>query len=161
VRACRLTSGLHMSAAVSFPRTLSFHLPLPLPSGARLSVPVACSLTHPLSVFASRARPVSTMNCFAAHPLSPSLHRGTALSAPPSPRTAMDQRACTPISLATSPAHAPQLPFEPRSHPHSLPCPISRKLTLSRALLSPASPEFCARRADHPTRQKPRQAVPR
>jgi hypothetical protein len=31
-------------------------------------------------------------------------------------------------------AHAPQLLFEHRPHSHSLPCPISRKLTLSRAL---------------------------
>jgi hypothetical protein len=35
-----------------------------------------------------------------------------------------------------SPAHAPQLPFEHRPHLHSLPCLTSRKLTLSRALLS-------------------------
>jgi hypothetical protein len=36
-----------------------------------------------------------------------------------------------------SPAHAPQLSFEHRPHLHSLPCLTSRKLTLSRALLSP------------------------
>jgi hypothetical protein len=36
-----------------------------------------------------------------------------------------------------SPAHAPQLRFEHRPHPHSLPCLTSCKLTLSRALLSP------------------------
>jgi hypothetical protein len=36
-----------------------------------------------------------------------------------------------------SPAHAPQLPFEHRPHPHSLPCLTTHKLTHSRTLLSP------------------------
>jgi hypothetical protein len=110
--------------------------PLPLPSGTVLSAPIALARA-PFSLSASWAHPVSTMNCFAVRPLSPSLRRGTALSALPSPRTAVDQHTHTSTSSATSPAHAPQLPFEHRPHPHSLPCPISRKLTLSRALLSP------------------------
>jgi hypothetical protein len=46
---------------------------------------------------------------------SHSLRRGTALSASPSLRPAMDQNACTrahtPRSLATSPAHGPPAPF--------------------------------------------------
>jgi hypothetical protein len=67
----------------------------------------------------------------------PSLRRGTTLSVLPSPRTIMDQRALTLRSPATSPAHAPQLPFGHRPHPHSLPCLISSKLIVSHALLSP------------------------
>jgi hypothetical protein len=83
---------------------------------------------------------------------SPSLRRGTALSAPPSPRPAVDQhvrtRARTKRSPATSPAHAPQLLFEHRPHPHSLPRFISPKLALSLAL--------CPRRSTSPeTRRKP------
>jgi hypothetical protein len=66
-----------------------------------------------------------------------SLHCGTSVLTPPSPWTTMDQRARMPRTLAMSPAHAPQLPFEHRPHPLSLPCLISRKLTLSRALPSP------------------------
>jgi hypothetical protein len=46
------------------------------------------------------------------------------------------QHARTPRSPATSPTHAPQLFFEHRPHPHSLPCPISCRLALSRALPS-------------------------
>eukprot|EP00267_Zea_mays_P054476 XP_020407715.1 vegetative cell wall protein gp1-like [Zea mays] len=49
----------------------------------------------------------------------------------------MDQHARTPRSPAMSPAHAPQLPFEHRPHPFSLPSLISSKLTISRALLLP------------------------
>jgi hypothetical protein len=56
------------------------------------------------------------------------------LSAPPFLQTAVDQRARTPRTPATSPAHTPQLPFEHRPHPLSLPCLISPTLTLSRAL---------------------------
>jgi hypothetical protein len=86
-----------------------------------------------------------------------SLHHGTAMSALSSPRTAVDQRARTPRTLAMSPSHTPQLPFEHHPHPLSLPCLISRKLTLSRALLSP---EFRVRRAGRLAHQKLRQATP-
>jgi hypothetical protein len=101
-----------MSAPVALAREVAFSL--------RLTGPT-CQHTEP---FPPRAR-------------FPSLRSGNALSASPSPRTAVDQRARTPRSPAKSPAHAPQLPFEHRPHPHSLPCLISRKLTLSRAMLSP------------------------
>jgi hypothetical protein len=49
----------------------------------------------------------------------------------------VDQCARTPRTPTTSPAHAPQLPFEHCPHPISLSCLISRKLTLSRALPLP------------------------
>jgi hypothetical protein len=62
------------------------------------------------------------------------------LSAPPSPQTVMDQRAHTPRTPATSPAHVPHLPFEHRPHPLSLPCLISLTPTLSRALPPPPEP---------------------
>jgi hypothetical protein len=91
-----------------------------------------------------------------------SLRRGTALSAPPSPHPAMDQhartRARTLRSLATSPAHTPQLLFEHRPHPHSLPRSISRKLALCQRRST--SPETRARRAGHLACRKPCQATP-
>jgi hypothetical protein len=45
---------------------------------------------------------------------------------------------CTsPASSATTPAHVPQLLFEPHPCPHSLPRLISRSSGLARALLTP------------------------
>jgi hypothetical protein len=100
----------------SLPRALS--LPLSLPSGAGLLAPVAFPHAPTLSLVALWDRPVS--------------------SAFPAP--AVDQhartRARTPRSRATSPAHAPQLLFEHRPCPHSLPHPISHSLAPSRALLA-------------------------
>jgi hypothetical protein len=84
-----------------------------------------------------------------ARPLPLVAPGGAALSALPSPRTVVDQRARTSRSLTTSPAHAPQRPFEHGLHPHSLPCLILRKLTLSHTLLSPLDfaevPWLCCR----------------
>jgi hypothetical protein len=132
-RPCRL------SAAVS-PRARPLP-PLPLPSRAALSAPVSIGRA-PLALSASWTRLVSTPSRFPHVPaLSLSLRRGTLLSAPPSSCPAMDQHARTharsPGSPTTSPAHTHQLPFEHRPHPHSLPCPISHSLTLSRALPTP------------------------
>jgi hypothetical protein len=77
----RLTGGLHLSAAVSFPRALSLPLSLPLPSGTGVSAPVALdhappfclclagpscqrdesfSLTRPLPLATSWGHPVSS-----------------------------------------------------------------------------------------------------
>jgi hypothetical protein len=127
--------GFHLSAVVFSPRALPS--PLLLPSGAILSAPIALAHT-PFSLSTSQARPVSTMNRFVVHPLSLSL---CAMGPPCQLRLPRDPpwtsaHACRDPQPRRLPMH-PQLPFEPRPHPHSLPCPISRKLTLSRALLSP------------------------
>jgi hypothetical protein len=66
----------------------------------------------------------------------------------------------TPRTLATSPTHAPQLPFEHRPHPLSL-FPVSfRASSLSLALYPRRShsPETRARRVDRPAHQKPPRA---
>jgi hypothetical protein len=110
--------------------------PLPLSSGAGLSELVAFARAPMFSLCLAdptcqHAEP------FPPHARFPSLHRGASLSAPPSPRTVVYQCAHTPRTMATLPAHAPQLPLEHRSHPFSLSCLISRKLTLSRALPPP------------------------
>jgi hypothetical protein len=71
-----------------------------------------------------------------------SLHRGTALSAPPPLRTAMDQRARTSRTPATSFAHAPQLPFEHRRHLLS-PLPhFAQTHPLSCSALTARAPPF-------------------
>jgi hypothetical protein len=111
-------------------------LPLPLPSGAGLSAPAAFAYAPPFPLCIV-GPPRQRNESFPRAPHSLSLHCGTFLSALPSPRTVMDQRARTPRTPATSPAHAPQLPLEHRPHSLSLPCLISRKPTLSRALPSP------------------------
>jgi hypothetical protein len=128
----RLTGGLHLPAAVSRPCAL---FP-PLFSGAGLSAPVALACVPSFSLCLAgptrqHTEPFPPRVCF------PSLRRGASLSVLPSPRTVVDQRARMPRTPATSTAHAPQLPYEHRPHPLSLPCLISRKLTLSRALPSP------------------------
>jgi hypothetical protein len=68
------------------------------------------------------------------------LCHGASLSAPPSPQTAVDQRARTSRTPTTSPAHTPYLPFEHRSRPLSLPYLISPTPTLSCAL--PPTPKL-------------------
>jgi hypothetical protein len=111
-----------------------------LPCGTRLSAPVAFHprAPHPLCL----AGPIrqTPSRC----PRTPALSLATlwdpsVSSAFPAP--AVDQRARTrtrmPRSPATSPAHAPQLLFEHRPRPHSLPRPISHSLALSRALPTP------------------------
>jgi hypothetical protein len=140
-----------------FPRPRAL-FPLPLPSGAGLSAPVAFARAPtfslcPMGPTRQRAEPFPPRTCFL------SLCHGAALSAPPSPRTAVDQRARTPRTPAMLPAHAPQLPFEYRPHPLSLPCLISHKHTLSLALYPRRSPETRVRRAGHPARHKLQQAT--
>jgi hypothetical protein len=111
------------------------------------------ALSSPLSLclvgsVCQRQSPSPTHPCQRSESFPPricslSLHHGTSLSALSFPRTAVDQRTRTPRTLATSPAHAPQLPFEYRPHPLSLPYLISRKLTLSRALPLPLTEVSC------------------
>jgi hypothetical protein len=93
--------------------------------------------------------------------------RGAALSASPSPRP--------PWTSTRALAHArqdprphrppthPQLLFEHRPRPHSLPRPISHSLALSLALCPrcSTSPETHARLDNRPAHRKPRQATPR
>jgi hypothetical protein len=151
---------LHLSAAVSFPCTLSFPLSLPLPSGARLSASVACSPARPSSVSASRARFVSAMNRF--------------LHALATPRCAVGPpcQFCPPREPSWTSAHARRGPQPCRlpMHPSSLlstantrtRSPASfRASSPSLALCSrrSASPEFRARRAHRPARQKQHQVT--
>jgi hypothetical protein len=115
------------------PRLRALTPSLPLPGGAGLSVPVSFACVPTLSLCPTdpahqRYEP------FSPRPHSLLLRRGASLSAPPSPQTAVDQRARTLRTPATSPAHAPYLPFEHRSRPLSLPCLISPTPTLSCAL---------------------------
>jgi hypothetical protein len=133
----RLTGGPHLPVTACV-RTCALSLPLsiPLHSGADVSTPVALVLAPVFSLYLMGPTCQHT-ELFLPHVRFCSLHRGASLLVLPSPRTTMDQRACTPRTPATSPAHVPQLPFEHRPHPHSLPCLISCKLTLSHALLSP------------------------
>jgi hypothetical protein len=95
----------------------------------------------PLALSSSRARLVSTPSCFPrvlalslAAPLDPPIN-----SAFPAPRRGLAHAPSR--TLAMIPVHIarprPQLPFEHRPHPHSLPCPISHSLALARAPPSP------------------------
>jgi hypothetical protein len=116
------------------PRVLT--LSLSLPSWTGLSAPVAfhpraprpLCLTGPIRHTPSRCPRAPALSLAASWDPSVSF----ALPAP-----AVDQRARTrarmPRSLVTSLAHAPQLLFEHRPRPHSLPCPISHSLALSRS----------------------------
>jgi hypothetical protein len=123
------------------------------------SVAVSCPRLYPPLPLCLAGPPRQRAEPFPTRARSPSLRRGTPLSAPPSPRPTVDQHARpharTPRSPATSLTHAPQLLFEHHPHLHSLPCPVSHSLALSRALpmpldlagdprppcLSPSSPE--------------------
>jgi hypothetical protein len=120
----------------SLPRTLSLSLSL----SAQWGRAVGASCLHPRAPLPlCLAGP--SRQC--AEPLPPrarslSLCRGTALSAPPSPRPPWtNTRARMPRSPAMSPTHAPHLLFEHRPHPHSLPRPISHSLALSCDLPTP------------------------
>jgi hypothetical protein len=112
------------------------HLALSFKSGCDtdepdLSVPLALARASLLSLFV--AGPGRQRRCMFA-PCAPlCLCRGTALSGPSSPQTIVDPCARMPRKLAMSTAHLPQLPFDPRSHPLSLPCLISLTLSPSRA----------------------------
>jgi hypothetical protein len=155
----RLTGGRHLSVAVSSPvHSLS------LPSGARLSAPVAFTLA-PLFPLSLTGLLRQTSSRCPTRSLSLSLSRcavGPPLSVPPSPRPAVDQRARTSLeSLATSPAHAPSSFFSTaRARTHS-PVPF-RTASLSLALCPcrSASPETRAHRAGLLARRRPRQATP-
>jgi hypothetical protein len=161
MRSRRLTGGLHLSAAVSFPvRPLS----LPLPNGTGLSATVACSPRRPSFVSTSRAHFVNA------------------------PRRSL--RAPTPtLVVPWGPPYQLRLPSEPSwtsvhtrrdprprrlpKHPSSLLSTArTRTRTRSTASFRSSSPslvlcshrstslEFRALRDGHPTRQKPRQATP-
>jgi hypothetical protein len=110
---------------------------LPLLGGPDLLAPLSLART-PLSLCAAGSacqcnytftRPCSTLSFYAVGPLAPS-----------SPRTIADPRARTLRTPATLPAHIPQLPFEPRPHPLSLPYHISPTFALSRT--QPPPPEL-------------------
>jgi hypothetical protein len=121
------------------PRALT--LSLSLPSGARLSAPVVFALAPlfplclagPLRQTSSRCPRASALShCAMGPPISsafPAPHRGPARA----------HSRASPESSATSPTHAPQLLFKPRPRPHSLSCPISHNLALSRSLPMPLS----------------------
>jgi hypothetical protein len=121
------TSGSFLARALSSP---------PLFSGAGLSTLVALARAPSFSLCLAGPTRQHT-ELFPPRVCFPSLRRGASLSVLPSPRTVVDQRARMPRTPATSTAHAHQLPCEHRPHPLSLPCLISCKLTLSRALPSP------------------------
>jgi hypothetical protein len=112
------------------------HLALSFKSGCDTdepdpSVPLALARAPPLSLFV--AGPGRQRHCTFA-PCAPlCLCRGTALSGPSSLQTIADPCARMPRKLAMSTAHLPQLPFDPCSHPLSLPCLISPTLSPSRA----------------------------
>jgi hypothetical protein len=99
----RLIGGLHLSAPVPWP---THSLPTPLPGGAGMSASVAFARAPAFSLYPAsppRQRNESFPPC--ACPLS--LCRGASLSAPPSPRIVVDQRARMPRIPATSHAPAP------------------------------------------------------
>jgi hypothetical protein len=109
-------------------------LPLSLCQWGALSAPVALARTT-LSLSASRARLVSASSRFprAPDPSRCAVGPPCQLRIPRDPPWTSSTHAEIP---GTSPAQAPQLPFEHLLHPHSLPCPISRRPALSRALPS-------------------------
>jgi hypothetical protein len=95
----RMTGGSHLSATT---RVCARALALPLPGGGRS---VDAGFLRPRSL--SRWPDPSTLRTV------PST-RSLPLAAPWSPQTTVDHRARTPKTPTTSPAHAPQLPFEHR-----------------------------------------------
>jgi hypothetical protein len=113
--------------------------PLPLPSGAALSAPVALARA-PFFLSASQGLPCQLTDPF---------HRAPALSRhavgrPVSsafPATHRGPARAHSRTFAGIPGHVarprPQLPFEHRLHPHSLPHPITHSPTISCALPSP------------------------
>jgi hypothetical protein len=111
----RLIGGIPLSAATS-------------PARAPLS---SLCLTGPVRKSPSRCP---------THPFSLSLHHGPSLSVPPSPRLSWTSE-CALTHVARILGHValprPQLLFEPRPRPHSLPRLISRRPALARALLTP------------------------
>jgi hypothetical protein len=138
-------------------------LSLSLPSGARLSAPVALACAF-LSLSASWAYFARHRTITPARPLSLLLRRGSPLSAPPSPRP--------PWTSARALAHIRQDP-RPRRPPTHLSSFLStarasthfsvpfRTASLSLALCPCrlASPETLARRAGHLACRRPHQAT--
>jgi hypothetical protein len=111
-----------------------------LPSRAKLLASVS-SPTRPSSLSALRARFDSHRAVAPTRPSSLSAPWASPVSSA-LPVPAVDQRAhsrTSPESSATTPAHAPQLLFEPRPPPHSLPCLISRSPAPARALPTPSN----------------------
>jgi hypothetical protein len=133
----RLTGGIHLSASTSSPAPPS--LSRPLPSGARLSVPVSPART-PLSSLCLAGPACQSPSHCPTRPFSLSLCRGPSLSVPPSPRPPWTSE-CALAHVTGILGHVAlptlQLVFEPRPCPHSLPRLISRCPALARALLTP------------------------
>jgi hypothetical protein len=161
-RPCRLTGGLHLSAAVPFPtRSLSPSL-CPVRPGCRCQLPPP---SRPFSLSALRARFARHRAVAPARPLSLSLRRGTPPISSAFPAPVVDQRARIrahlPESSATSPAHAPSSFFRLARARTRSPVPV-RTASPSLALCPrrSASPKTRARRADHLARRRPCQATP-
>jgi hypothetical protein len=144
----------------SLPRALT--LSLSLPSGARLSAPLAFARA-PLSPSASLARLVSAPS---RYPHAPALSR--CVVGPPIssafPAPAVDKRAHshTFVGILGHVARPrPQL-FLSTAHAHThIPVPFHvASLSLSLCRRHSTSPETRACRAGHPARRKPRQVTP-
>jgi hypothetical protein len=141
-----------------FPRALP--PPLPLPSGAALSAPIALACP-PLSLSTLRARLVGAMSRFPRAPVPSCCAVGPPcqlrLHSDPPWTSAHAHRDPWPRRLPMCPS---SLLSSARIRTRS-PAPF-RASSPSLALSSrcSASPEFRAHCAGHPTRQKPRQATP-
>jgi hypothetical protein len=158
VRPCRLTGGLHLSAAVPPACPLLSLCPV-----GPLSRHQSPSPAHPSSSLPRRACLVNSLTRFTARLLSLATP-WDALSAPPSPRPIVDQhvrtRARSPGSPATSLAHAPSSLLSTACTRTRFPIPLRTvPLSLALCLRRSASPETRARRTNHPVRQTPRQAT--
>jgi hypothetical protein len=148
---------------VPLPRALT--LSLPLPSGARLSAPVALACAF-LSLSASRARFARHRAVTPARLLSLSLAASWApLSALPYPRPPWTS------TRVLAHVHRDPWPHHPPTHPSSFlstahartqsPIPFrTSRLSLALCPHRSASQETRARRAGHLARWKPRQATP-
>jgi hypothetical protein len=139
VRLRRLTGGTHLSAATPSPALSSLSLSLAA-QWAKLSAPVS-SPVRPSSLSALRAH-------FASRRTVASHARPFSLCAVGLPYQLRPPRArhgptrahsrTSPESSVTTPAHVPQLLFEPHPRPHSLPRLISRSPAPARALPTPS-----------------------
>jgi hypothetical protein len=136
VRPRRLTGGIHLLAATSSPaRPLS--LPrCPVGPGYRRQFLARV----PLSPLYLKGLVRQSLSRCPARPLSLSLRRGPPLSASPSPHlpwTSEHALAHVAGILSHVALPTPQLLFEPRPCPHSLPRLVSCSTALARALLMP------------------------
>jgi hypothetical protein len=129
------------------PRSHALAPPLPLPGGADLSTPLP-----------TRACPLSFLRCapasLASWTVCPHTLSCCAVGLPCQLRILRNRRWPTsehpPWRPPTSFAHTPQLLFEPRPHPRSLPCLISPSLAL--CCRRSCSPEIRRHAAGRPAR---------